>query len=59
MNGSLRQVFDMDFFLCRTIPGQPSGASEDEVSNACESSEDGRLPALRCGGWCVAGMGVN
>jgi hypothetical protein len=30
---------------------QPRGPSEDGVSDAEESSEDGRLPALRCGGW--------
>jgi hypothetical protein len=25
--------------------------SEDEISDADESAENGRLPALRCGGW--------
>ena len=30
---------------------QPRGPSEDEVSDAGKSSEGGRLPALRCGGW--------
>src|SRR5688572_29058292 len=30
---------------------QPRGPSENGDSDADESPEDGRLPALRCGGW--------
>ena len=33
------------------VPDQPRGPSEDGVSDAGESPEDGRLPALRCGDW--------
>ncbi len=33
---------------------QRRGPSEDGVSDAGESPEDGRLPALRCGGWIGA-----
>jgi hypothetical protein len=35
----------------RTTKDQPRGPGEDGVSDTGESSEDGRLPALRCGGW--------
>src|SRR3989337_4449567 len=45
----IRESRDM---LCSPIdPDPPRGPSEDGVSNAGESPEDGRLPALRCGGW--------
>jgi hypothetical protein len=30
---------------------QPRGSSEDKVSDADESPEEGRLPALRCSAW--------
>src|SRR5688500_14326844 len=33
------------------VPDQPRGPSEDGVSDADESPEDGRLPALCCGAW--------
>src|SRR5688572_1444314 len=34
---------------------QPRGPSEDGVSDASESPEDGRLPALRCGDFFFIG----
>ncbi len=39
------------FIFCRTISGQPRGPSEDGVSDAGKSPEDGQLPALCCTGW--------
>ena len=33
------------------VSDQPRGPSEDGVTDADESCEDGRLPALRCGDW--------
>jgi hypothetical protein len=30
------------------VPDQPRGPREDELSDADEAPEDGRLPALRC-----------
>src|SRR5688572_30468832 len=33
------------------VKDQARGPSEDGVSDADESPDNGRLPALRCGGW--------
>lgn len=47
---SIRAMPDMRMVL-PNVTDQPRGPSEDGVSDADESSDDGRLPALRCGRW--------
>jgi hypothetical protein len=48
--GLLPLTLGMLFHLAN-VSGQPRGPSEDEILDADESPEEGRLPALRCDDW--------